>query len=332
MKTLLLLLLSFSVSAENWVQMGMRSFHPEKGLNEQNHSIGIEIDTYFIQKFENSMKDTAYYLGKYERDGYCLDKLCLGYSYGLLKGYSFKEVTPIAFAVISYEYEGIGADVSCIPGTVCAIQLRFSENFIKDLGINSPFDTKGYFEVSWDSFDPDGESSLGYERSNGVTYDAKIYLTDNVYLKGSYTNTDFGAQPDINEGQFTPVWQTGKPSQIDSRGSIQIGQDFEWLSIGVSYNQISIQESYLNRETLKVTDTPETHYRGFGAHFSKGYQLSEDWSFYGEAAIVSDLITDLRLTLETRYKLTDNIELTVRWIDGERWNMSQAQLGLRWNL
>lgn len=278
------------------------------------------------------MNDTAYYAGIMEREGYCLGKLCLGYSYGALKGYSFKELTPIAFAVISYEKNGIGADISCLPGTVCAIQFRFSDKAFRSIGLVEPWNAKGYIELSYDSFDPDGESSLGYDRSHGVTYDAKIYLTDNIYLKGSYTTTDFGAQPDHNEQKFTPVWQTGQPSQIDSRGYIQIGKDYNILSVGLSYNQISIQESYLNRESMKVFDTPQTHYRGFGAHISKGYQLTDNWSFYAEAAIVDDLITDLRLTIETRYKITDNLELTLRTIDWERWNMSQYQLGIRYHL
>ena len=329
---ILLFLFCFSVSAENYIHLGMWSHHEEKGLNEVHNLVGIEIDGYFIHKFENSMKDTAYYAGVIERDVFCYGKLCAGYSYGLMKGYDFKEITPIGFGVISYEYQGIGADIEILPGEVYALRLRFSDKALNQLGINSPFDAKGYFEVSVDSFDPDGESWLGFERSTGITYDAKIYLSDNLFLKGSYTTTDFGTQPTISDEKYTPVWQTGKPNQIDSRGSIQIGRDYEWLSIGVSYNQISVEENYLNKLTGKYSSTPETHHRGFGAHFSKGYQLSDNWSFYAEAAIIDDLIADLRLTIETRYKITDNLELTLRTIDFERWNMSQYQIGIRYSL
>jgi len=329
---ILLLLLSFTVSAENYLHLGMWSQHSESGLNETHNLVGIEIDGYFIHQFENSMSDTAYYAGIVERDGYCLDKLCLGYSYGILKGYSFKEVTPIAFAVLSFENSGVGFDLSCLPGTVCAIQLRFSDKAFEYLDINPPWKTRGYVELSLDSFDPDGEDWLGYERSHGTSYDFKLYLTDDVYLKGNYTTTDFGTQPDINEEKFTPVWTTGKPSQIDSRGYLQIGKDYKNLSIGLSYNQVSIQETYLNRPTGKITSTPETHYRGFGAHISKDYQLTDNLSLYVEVAIVDDLITDLRLTIETRYKITEQFEITLRTIDYERWNMSQYQLGVRYNL
>ena len=329
---ILLLLLSFTVSAENWVHMGMISKHPESGMNEKHDLIGIEIDNYFLYKFENSFNDTSYYLGKIKRDLFCLDNLCAGYSYGIIKGYEFKELSPIAFAVFSYEKYGVGMDISYLPGVVTSLQLRFNGESFQNLGINSPFGTKGYFELSYDSFDPDGESSLGFERSTGVTYDAKIYLSDEIFLKGSYTTTDFGTQPTISDEKYTPVWRTGIPSQIDSRGSIQIGRDYEWITIGVSYNQISIEENYLNLNTRKYTSTPETHHRGFGAHFSKSYTLTDNFSLYTEAAIVSDLITDLKLTIETRYKITDNIELTLRTIDYERWNYSQYQIGIRFSL
>ncbi len=301
-------------------------------MNEKHDLIGLEIDNYFLYKFENSFNDTSYYLGKVNRDVFCLDNLCAGYSYGIIKGYEFKELSPIALGVLSYEYKGIGMDISYLPGVVTSLQLRFSDKAFKYIGINSPFETNGYVELSLDHSDPDQEGGLGFDRNNGVSYDFKLYLTDNIYLKGSYTTTDSTAQPDFNEQKFTPVWQTGKPSQIDSRGYIQIGKDFNILSVGLSYNQISIQESYLNRASMKITNTPETHYRGFGAHISKDYQLNGEWSFYGEAAIVDDLIPDFRLTLEERYKITDNFELTLRWIDHERWNMSQAQLGGRWYL
>lgn len=329
---ILLLLLCFTVSAENYVHMGMWSKHSESGLNEKHDLIGIEIDGYFIHKFENSTKDTAYYAGIIEREGLCLDKLCLGYSYGLMKGYDFKEITPIGFAVISYEHRGIGADIEILPGEVYALRFRFSDKAFGSFDFNSPWNTKGYMELSLDHFDPDGKGSLGYDRNNGASYDFKLYLTNDVFIKGSYTQTDFGAQPDRGEGRFTPVWTTGKPSQVDSKGYIQIGKDYNILSVGLSYNQISIQETYLNRPTGKITTTPETHYRGFGVHISKDYQLTDNLAFYTEAAIVDDLITDLRLTLETRYKITDNLEITLRTIDFERWNSSQYQLGLRYNL
>ena len=74
---------------------------------------------------------------------------------------------------------------------------------------------------------------------------------------------------------------------------------------------------------MEIVDTPQTHYRGFGAHISQDYQLSDNWSFYVEAAIVDDLIADLSLTLDTRYKITDNLELSIRTIEYERWNMSE---------
>lgn len=332
MKILLLLLLSFTVSAENYVHLGMWSQHSESGLNETHNLVGIEINGYFIHQFENSMSDTAYYAGIIERDGYCLDKLCLGYSYGVLKGYSFKELTPIAFAVLSFENNGVGFDLSCLPGTVCALQLRFSDKAFNYLNINPPWQTKGYLELSLDSFDPDGEGKFGFSRNNGVAYDAKIYLTDNIFLKGSYTTTDSTVAPDQGDEKFQATWITQNPSQIDSRGSIQIGKDYKNLSIGLSYNQISIQENIINLNNRELLSLPETHHRGFGVHISKDYQFTENLSFYAEAAIVDDLITDLRLTVETRYKITDALEITLRTIDYERWNMSQYQLGLRYNL
>jgi len=328
---ILLFLFCLNVSAENYIHLGMVSKHPNTGYKFHN-LIGVEINNKFLHKFENSQGDTSYYGGFIDRDVFCYSDFCAGYSVGVMQGYKHKKLSSAGFVVLSWGKDGFGVDISYLPDVVSAIQFRFTDKAFQQIGIIEPWYAHGYVEVSYDSFDPDGESSLGYERSNGVTYDAKIYLTNDVYLKGSYTTTDSGAQPDHNEQKFTPVWQTGKPSQIDSRGYIQIGKDFNILSVGISYNQISIQESYLNRASMKITSTPQTHYRGFGAHISKDYQLTDDWSFYAEAAIVDDLITDLRITIETRYKITDNFEITVRWIDWERWNMSQAQLGWRWNL
>lgn len=330
---ILLLLLCFSVSAENYVHIGAWSNHPggDPRLNETQDLIGIEIDNLFLHKFQNSLYQTAYYAGYIDRDIACLDKLCLGYSYGVLQGYSFKELMPIAFAVVSYEKNGIGADISCVPSTVCVLQFRFSDKAFEYLDINEPWNTKGYVELSLDHFDPDSKSKYGFDRNNGATYDAKIYLTDNVFLKGSYTSTDSGVAPDQGKEKHQATWITKKPSRIDSRGSIQIGKDYQYLSIGLSYNQVSIQENTINLTNYKIVTYPETHHRGYGLHFSYNYQF-DNWAIWGEAAIVDDLITDLRLTLETRYKITDNLEITLRTIDFERWNSSQYQLGLRYNL
>lgn len=331
---ILLLLLSFTVSAENWVHLGMWSHHQEEGLNETHNLVGIEIDGYFIHKFENSMKDTAYYAGVMKRDGYCIDKLCLGYSYGLIKGYSFKEVSPIAFGVISYEYEGIGADIEILPGEVYALRLRFSDKAFQYLDFNAPWETKGYMELSWDHFDPDGKGAWGFERNNGAAYDVKLYTSKDWFIKLGYTTTNFGTHPEQGLLKYSQAWRTGNQSQVSSRGFIQIGKDFDYFSLGLSTNQVSIQENYYDHTTEglgKFTSVDNKHHRGFGAHISTDYQLSENWSIYTEAAIINDLITDIRLTLETRYKIIDELELTLRWIDWERWNMSQAQLGLRYN-
>ncbi len=331
-KFLILFLLSTSVLSENYVHLGMWSQHPEKGLNETHNLVGIEIDGYFIHKFENSIKQTAYYAGVIEREGYCIDKLCLGYSYGALQGYSFKELTPIAYAVISYEKYGIGADISCLPGTVCAIQFRFSDKVFEYLDVDSPWNAKGYMELSLDHFDPDGEGELGFERNNGASYDIKLYLTDDVFIKGNYTQTDFGAQPDQGDEKFTPVWQTQTPSQVSSTGYIEVGKDFGSFTVSTSFNQISIQENTLNRNTGKLTQTPNKHHRGFGVHVGTNYQLTENVTLELEAAIVDRVVRDLKLTVGTTYKLTDNLDLTVRTIDWERWNMTQYQVGLRYRL
>jgi len=330
---LIFLLLSFTVSAENYVHLGMWSSHPGKSqLNEVHNLVGIEINNVFLHRFKNSLEKPAYYGGYIKRDLLCYGKLCAGTSVGFMHGYPGKKFQRIGFGVISYEKNGIGFDISYLPDLVTAFQFKFTDEAFEYLNINEPWNTKGYVELSLDHFDPDGESSLGYKRNNGATYDAKLYLTDDIFIKGSYTTTDSGSQPDVSEEKFTPVWTTGKPSQIDSRGSIQIGKDYNILSVGLSYNQISIQETYLNRPTGQITSTPQTHYWGYGVHISKGYQLTDNLSIYTEAAIVDDLITDFRLTLETRYKITDNLEITLRTIDFERWNSSQYQLGLRWNL
>jgi len=329
---ILLLLLCFSVSAENYVHMGMWSQHPEKGLNETHNLIGIEIDGYFLHKFENSLKQTAYYAGIIEREGYCIGdtKLCLGYSYGVLEGYSFKELMPIAFAVFSYEKNGIGADISCLPGTVCALQFRFSDQAFDYFDFNSPWDTKGYMELSLDHFDPDQEGGLGFERNNGAAYDIKLYLTESVFIKGNYTQTDFGAQPDQGEEKFTPVWTTGKPSQISSTGYIEFGKDFKNFTLSTSLNQISIQENTMHRGSGKITEAPNKHHRGFGIHLSTDYQISKDFELELEAAVVDRLIRDLKLTVGLVYNLTDDIDLTLRTIDYERWNYTQYQAGIRY--
>jgi len=331
---ILLLLLSFTVSAENYLHLGMWSSHPgDSDLNETHNLVGIEFDRKFIYKFENSMGDTAYFGGYIKRDMLCYEQLCLGASAGVMYGYG-DDLEAIGFGVISYEKHGIGFDISFLPDVVTAIQFRFSDEAFDDLGILAPWDAKGYLELSLDHFDPDGKGSWGYDRNNGATYDVKL-TSDDWFIKLSYTTTNFSTHPDQGLLKYTQAWRTSNASQISSRGSIQIGKDYEYFSLGLSTNQVSIQENYYDHSTEgigKFTSVDNKHHRGLGAHFSTDYQVSRNWSIYGEAAVINDLITDLRLTFETRYKITDNFELTLRWIDFENWNMSQAQLGWRWNL
>jgi len=99
----LFLIVSNHSLSENWLHLGMISKHPESGMNEKHDLIGIEIDNYFLYKFDNSFNDTSYYLGKINRDVFCLDNLCAGYSHGIIKGYEFKELSPVAFVVLSYK-------------------------------------------------------------------------------------------------------------------------------------------------------------------------------------------------------------------------------------
>lgn len=311
--------------------MGMWSNHSEEGLNETHNLLGVEIDGYFLYKFENSQNDSAYYVGTIDRDIACLYSICLGYSAGFMQGYDFKAITPIGFGVVSYTHQGFGLDLSCLPKLVCAWQLRFSDEAFEYFDWNAPWNTKGYMELSLDHFDPDGEGSLGYERNNGAAYDIKLYLTDNVFIKGNYTQTDFGAQPDQGEEKFTPVWSTGKPTQISSTGYIEFGYDFDNFTLSGSINQISVQENTLNRGTGKITETPNKHHRGVGVHISTDYQISDDFKLELKASIVDRLIKDLELSAGLVYNLTDDINLTVGFNDWERWNYTKYQAGIRFN-
>lgn len=126
LKFIVLFSLSTNALSEDWMHLGAWSKHPKVERNETHNLIGVEIDSYFLHKFNNSFKNTSYYLGKVRRDKYCLDDLCLGYSYGIVHGYLSKKIFPIVMPVISYDFNGIGADISCIPGKVCAIQFRFA--------------------------------------------------------------------------------------------------------------------------------------------------------------------------------------------------------------
>jgi len=131
MKILLFILLLIPTSAfsENWVHGGMWSKHPVKGLNEKHNLIGFEIDGYFLHKFENSYNDTSFFLGKINRDVFCLDKLCVGYNYGILTGYDSKDPLPAAFIVTSYEINGFGVDINYFPDIVTTIQFRYKVEF-----------------------------------------------------------------------------------------------------------------------------------------------------------------------------------------------------------
>ncbi len=338
MKVLLfLLMISTNAIAENWVYIGGWSKHinGDPRLNENHKGLGFELEIngsqYFLFKFENSLFQTSYYGGKIVRDGLCYDNLCLGYSLGFLKGYSFKDPAFIGFGVVSYEYQGVGIDISCLPTSVCEGHLRISDKAFDWAGINAPWDTKGYIKVSLDHYDPDNSGKWGFYRNNGVSYDIKLYLTNDVYFKGNYTTTVFNFAPEQGNSKFQATWAGHPPSRANSQGYIAIGKDYEKYSLAFSYNQFSVQQNYINIETRQFTAVPETHYKGFGVHLSRTYPWSKDFDFYLEAAIIDSLVTDLKITAEIQYKFSDKIDFTLGVIDWERRNYSQFQFGIRYN-
>ena len=122
---LTLILFSTNVLSDNYIHGGMWSKHPVEGLNERHNLIGIEIDGYFLHKFENSFNDTSYFVGKIDRDILCFEKLCAGYSVGVLHGYEVREFMPVVFAVFSYEIDRFGVDINYLPDIVTTIQFRY---------------------------------------------------------------------------------------------------------------------------------------------------------------------------------------------------------------
>jgi len=330
-KILLILIFSASVNAENWLIAGSWSQHPEDGMKNKNNMIGFETDIdgdqYFLLKFDNSFGNTSYYGGKIVRDGIgCYDDLCLGYNYGIMKGYEFKEWTPIGFINGSYEQRGIGVDVSWLPGVVANLRLRFNQSAFDDVGINAPWDTIGYFEIGMDKADPDGRRAWGYNKENGVSYNLKFYTTDDWYLKFNYTDTVFNAWPDTDDDKLK---FRDELSRVNSQGSIELWKEFESYSFGVSYNQISLQHTY--RTPTGLIKVPEKHYKGFGMHISVDYSLTDKLNARLEFGIVDQFIWDVEITGELSYQLFDQYELILRWIDYERWNRSQGQLAIRYS-
>jgi hypothetical protein len=331
--SILLLLTSMQTLCENQIHLGMFSTHFEDGsYNEVHNLIGLEFDSFFLHRFKNSNGETNYFLGKIKRDGVCIDKLCLGYSYGIMKGYEFEEYLPAIFGVISYERDSAGFDISCFPSIVCAIQFRFSDEAFKALDLIPIWDAKGYLEVALDHYDSDDPSRYGYHRNNGADYQLKLYLKDKTYLKWGYTSTDATIKADQSNNKFPSGWKTKDPSTILSKGYFMAGHDFDSFSLGVSYNQVSIQENVLdiNQDSFPLSELPKTTHNGYGVHASKNFKLSDNTNAYLELAVIDTLITDSRITAELRHNITDSLEVTLRTIDYEKWNSSHYQLGIRY--
>jgi len=326
---IIFLLISTQVSAKNYIHLGMWSKHfSDSGLNERHNLIGIEIDNNFIYKFKNSHNDTAYYAGKIKRDGVCSGKLCLGYSYGVMQGYEFSNVTPIVFGVISYEVDGIGADITCLPKVVCAIQFKFSDEVFDWTGIDAPWDSEGYFEISLDHYDPDYSNLLGFDKNNGVSYDFKLYTTDSTYMKANYTTTVSNTA--LERGTYVSR-RENPPSKIYSQGAIELWNEYDNYNLGVSYNQIFIQRNITNQDTGIFSAHKKSHHTGIGLHISKSFMPSENIEIYTEVAIIERSVVDLKMIGEIKYKLNEQYSLILRTVDWERVNYSQYQLGLRYN-
>jgi len=327
------LIASFHAIADNYLHLGMFSKHFEdKNYNEVHNLVGLEFDGYFLHRFKNSQGDATYFAGKIKRDSACLDNLCFGYSLGVMKGYNFKEYLPSLLGVISYEFNGFGADLSCFPTVVCAINFKVSDKAFDTVNLTPLWNAQGYLEVSLDHYDPDDPGRYGYSRNNGADYQLKLYITENAYMKWGYSMTDSTIKPDQTNEKFPVGWKTGKPSTLLSKGYFSGGYTFNFFSIGVSYNQATIQENFIDMTQAgrPVVSLPKRRHEGFGVHISKDYQLSDKTSIHAELAVIDTLITDTRITAELRHKLTKNIEITARTIDYEKWNSSHYQLGIRY--
>ena len=327
---LLILLISPRLSAENYLIVGGWSTHPNEMPNEKHNMIGFETELgghqYYLTKFTNSFGDKSYMAGVMLRDVICHNKLCLGGSWGLAQGYKFKRTMPIVFGVLSYELDAIGIDVNFIPNVVTELHIRIKENFFDGLNINSPWNTKGYFQISIDHEDPDGRRSWGYRRNNGVNYKAEFDLNDSWSLVLNYTDSVYNSAPDTKHGKLL---FNDKLSAVNSQGAIEFWKDLGSYSLGISHNQISLQHNY--RTPTELISVPEKHYEGFGIHLRKDYQLTDKLNCRIEVAIIDRFITDLKLTADIKYQLSEQYELVFTMHDWERWNSSQYLMGIRYN-
>jgi hypothetical protein len=338
-----LFIICAKAGAENYLHLGMESYHFENvdKYNQDHHLIGVEIDNYFLYTYQNSNRDQSFYAGRIRRDWKCFNEnWCLGYNYGLITGYEskFGEVAPMGFLVLSHtEKDGLNFDISCMPTVVCAIQFRLNAFNLKSVGITELWNPRGFIEVSLDHADPDLSSPWGYKRNNGVLLDIKHYLNDEWFIKTNFATTDINLDPERKKVHDSPAfWYGGGTSRVFNKGFIAAGREFKGdsgrtYSLFMSYNSMSFESNSYN-QTIKAFNYHErNNYRGAGLHFGVDFKLTDRASYYMELGYANDYVSDIKLIGEFRYKISENFEATVRTEDYERWDLAKYQFGIRYN-
>ena len=128
---LMLVVSPLTTAEENtWLHAGLWSQHLDgrKGRNQDHGLIAVEHDNILVGTYINSYQDRTYLALKMNRQGFCMQRFCLGHSYGFFKGYrigSYTGVVPMILPLLSYTGDNWGSDIQCILPEVCSIQFRF---------------------------------------------------------------------------------------------------------------------------------------------------------------------------------------------------------------